>query len=191
MTVSTTGGSAAVPDDDGAPPPLTFDRHLVLEQLGGWRGMVDATLPTIAFILANAVDGLWTGIWAALGCALLVFALRLMRRESVQQALSGLFAVGIAVAIAAVSGHARDFFVVGILRNAVLGAVLLGSIAFRWPLVGVVAEFLAPSHLGSMADHSVPGLRRRIDTARAALKPAADVDPVTGRPEKDPEPEEH
>jgi hypothetical protein len=190
--VDTSTGSAAPPGDEGAPPPLTFDRHLVLEQLGGWRGMVDASLPTVAFIVANAVDGLRTGIWAALACALLVFALRLARRESVQQALSGLFAVGIAVAIAAVSGHARDFFVFGILRNAVLGAVLLGSIAFRWPLVGVVAEFLAPSHLGSMAGHSMPGLRHRIDTARAALHPAAEViDPVTGRPEKDPEPEEH
>ena len=38
-----------------ATAPVTFDRHLVLEQLGGWRGMVDATLPTIAFIVANSV----------------------------------------------------------------------------------------------------------------------------------------
>jgi hypothetical protein len=153
----------------------------VLEQLGGWRGMVDASLPTIAFIVANAADGLRTGIWAALGCALLVFVLRLIRRESIQQALSGLIAVAIAVAIAAVSGHARDFFVVGILRNAALAAVLLGSIFFRWPLVGVVAEFLAPSHLGSMATHSLPGLRRR----------TVGADPVAVRPEKDPEPEQH
>jgi hypothetical protein len=178
-------GSAATPHDDGVPAPLAFDRHLVLEQLGGWRGMVDASLPTIAFIVANAADGLRTGIWAALACALLVFVLRLVRRESIQQAFSGLLAVGIAVALAAMSGHARDFFVVGILRNTALGAVLLGSIAFRWPLVGVVAEFLAPSHLGSMAAHSLPGLRRRIDTTLHS------VDPGAGRPEKDPEPDEH
>ena len=113
-----------------------FDRHLVLEQLGGWRGMVDATLPTVAFIVANAIDGLRTGIWAALGAAVLVFLLRLVRRESVQQAVSGLFAVGIAVAIAAASGQARDFFVLGIIRNAAIGVVLLGSVAFRRPLVG-------------------------------------------------------
>ena len=31
----------------------------------------------------------------------------------------------------------------GLIRNAALGVVLIGSIAFRWPLVGVVAEFLA------------------------------------------------
>src|SRR3954451_21895711 len=126
---------------------LVFDRHLVLDQLGGWRGMIDATLPTVAFIVANAFGGLRVGIWTALGVAVLVFLLRIVRRESVQQGISGLVGVGIAVAIAAASGEARDFFVLGILRNAAIGVVLLGSILVRWPLIGVIAEFLAPSHL--------------------------------------------
>jgi hypothetical protein len=184
-TSDPTGPAPAAPPG-GAP---LFDRHMVLEQLGGWRGMVDATLPTLAFVVANAVNGLRTGIWAAVGAALLVFLLRLVRRESVQQAVSGLFAVGVAVAIAAASGQARDFFVLGIVRNAAIGVVLLGSIAFRWPLVGVIAEFLAPSHLGAMATHSLPGLRRRIDRARATLhhRPAPEAGP--GQP--DPEPERH
>jgi hypothetical protein len=109
----------------------------------------------------------------------------------VQQAVSGLFAVGIAVAISAASGQARDFFVLGIVRNAALGAVLLASIALRRPLVGVIAEFLAPSHLGAMAAHSLPGLRR-FDHARAVLDPRrAVIDPTTGRPQADPEPERH
>ena len=174
--------------ESGAPatPEPLFDRHLVLEQLGGWRGMVDATLPTVAFIVANAVDGLRTGIWAALGVALLIFLLRLVRRESVQQAVSGLFGVGIAVAIAAASGQARDFFVLGILRNAAVGAVLLGSIAFRLPLIGVIAEFLAPSHLGAMASHRLPGLRRRIEQAGAALHSRPQT-PVRGEPDPTPE----
>jgi Protein of unknown function (DUF3159) len=187
--VTAAGGSPRERDD--GPGPLVFDRHLVLEQLGGWRGMVDATLPTVAFILANAWAGLRIGIWAAIGAALLVFLLRLVRRESVQQAVSGLFAVGIAVAIAALSGQARDFFVLGILRNAAIGVVLIGSILVRRPLVGVIAEFLAPSHLGALASHSLPGLRRRIDRARATLHTEPAPDPVTGRREPDPEPESH
>jgi Protein of unknown function (DUF3159) len=187
------GGRDAGDRAAGAPAPA-FDRHLVLEQLGGWRGMVDATLPTVAFILANSLGGLRTGIWAALGAALFVFVLRLARRESVQQAVSGLFAVGIAVAIAAASGQARDFFVLGIVRNAAIGLVLLGSIPLRRPLVGVVAEFLAPSHLGAMASHSLPGLRSRVDRARAVLHPSAGdppIDPGTGRRHPDPKPERH
>jgi Protein of unknown function (DUF3159) len=190
------GPAPTAPDSGGEPAdaPLTFDRHLVLEQLGGWRGMVDASLPTVAFIVANSLGGLRTGVWSALGAALLVFLLRLLRRESVQQAVSGLFAVGVAVAIAAASGQARDFFVLGIVRNAALGGVLLASIAFRRPLVGVVAEFLAPSHLGAMAGHSLPLLRGRIDQARATLHPGAAQDavaPAGGRRDPDPQPDRH
>jgi hypothetical protein len=182
---------AAETADDGPPAaeesaaaPLVFDRHLVLEQLGGWRGMVDSTLPTVAFIAANAIDGLWTGIWAALAAALLIFVLRLVRRESVQQAVSGLFAVAIAVAIAAFSGEARNFFAFGIVRNAVIALVLLGSIPLRRPLVGVVAEFLAPSHLGAMSSHRLPGLGG-LRRASAVVQPAEG--PARGEP--DPEPE--
>jgi hypothetical protein len=168
-------------DEESAQPSFSFDRHLVLEQLGGWRGMVDSSLPTVAFIVANAIDGLRTGIWAALASAVLIFVLRLVRRESVQQAVSGLFAVGIAVAIAAFSGQARNFFAFGIVRNAVIAVVLLGSIPLRRPLVGVVAEFIAPSHLGAMSSDGTPGLRGGWKRASAVLQPA--------RGEPDPEPE--
>ncbi|WP_072918700.1 DUF3159 domain-containing protein [Geodermatophilus obscurus] len=183
----------ARPGDDAAagPPGVAFDRHLVLDQLGGWRGMLDATLPTVAFIVANSLAGLRAGIWSALGVAVLLFGLRLVRRESVQQAFSGLFGVAIAVAIAAASGQARDFFVPGLIRNAALGVVLIGSIAFRWPLVGVVAEFLAPSHLGTMASQSMPGLRRRMHRVNATLHHRPPPDPATGERPADPAPERH
>lgn len=178
-------------DDDGAAASdearsgFAFDRHLVLEQLGGVRGMVDSTLPTLAFIVANAVDGLRTGIWAAIVAALLIFVLRLVRRESVQQAMSGLFAVGIAVAIAAYSGQARNFFAFGIVRNAAIGVVLLGSIPLRRPLIGVIAEFLAPSHLGAMSNHRLPGTGRGMQRAATALN-RREL-PARGQPDPDPE----
>jgi hypothetical protein len=190
-------GATGSPDDDAGPAAghraddhedatsWRLDRHLVLDQLGGWRGMVDASLPTIAFIVANTLGGLWTGIWAAIGAALLIFLLRLVRRESVQQAVSGLFGVVVAVAIAASSGHARDFFVFGILRNAAIGVVLVGSVLVRWPLVGVIAEFLAPSHLGGLASHSLPLRRGR---SRDAAPPGPAVARDRG---PDPAPEQH
>jgi len=182
-----TGTAVPAPGEETADsgPLLSFDRQVVLEQLGGWRGMVDASLPTVAFVVGNIWGGLRAGVWAALGLALVVFALRLMRRESVQQAVSGLFAVGVAVAIAAASGQARDFFVFGILRNAVIGVVLVASIPVRWPLVGVFAEFLAPSHLGAMAGHSFPGLRRRVVEATSD----SDAPPAAGTPSAAPVPD--
>src|SRR4051794_9761714 len=152
--------------------------------------MLDASLPTIAFIVANTVAGLRAGIWTALGVAVLVFLVRIVRRESIQQGVSGLIGVGIAVAIAAASGQARDFFVLGILRNAAIGVVLLGSIPVRWPLIGVIAEFLAPRHLGAMAGEAAPGLRRRFGDLGAALH-SRPRDPETGERPPAPEPGRH
>ncbi|MGY1856836.1 DUF3159 domain-containing protein [Modestobacter sp. SYSU DS0290] len=168
-----TGAPGSGPADDSA--AFTFDRHLVLDQLGGWRGMVDASLPTVAFVVANAIGGLRVGIWTAVAAAVVVFLLRLVRRQTVQQAISGLFAVAVAVVIAWRTGEARDFFVLGIVRNAGIGVVLIGSLAFRRPLVGVVAEWLAPSHLGAMAAHRLPSFRDRLPGSRRPV-PAVDVD---------------
>lgn len=179
VTGAEEAGRDGPPDDGGS---FVFDRHLVLEQLGGWRGMLDASLPTVAFIVGNAVGGLTPGIWSAVGAAVLVFGLRLVRHQSVQQAVSGLFAVVVAVAIAAYSGHARDYFVLGILRNALIAVVLLGSALVRRPLVGVVAEFLAPSHLGGMSGgSSLPFLRRRGALPVPAARERGD-DPAPERP---------
>ncbi|TFV53241.1 DUF3159 domain-containing protein [Blastococcus sp. TF02A-35] len=163
-----------------------FDREMVLEQLGGWRGMVDATLPTVAFVVANGIGGLRVGIWAAILAALVVFLLRMVRRETIQQAVSGLFAVGVAVAIASASGQARDYFVLGIVRSLAVGVVLLGSIPFRWPLVGVAAEFLAPSHVGSLAGHTLRRGRVRPEEGGSGTP-----DGETGQSGADPEPERH
>ena len=190
----------STPSQGGRPEGenTAFDRHMVLDQLGGWRGMVDASLPTIAFIVANGIGGLTVGIWAAVVSAVLVFVLRLVRREGVQQALSGLVAVVVAVVIAARSGEARDFYVLGILRNAAIGVVVLGSLLFRRPLVGVAAEWLAPSHLGGMAAHRLPSLRgrtRRQHAAAEAGPPVAEpVEPAptpAGGRQRDPEPDVH
>jgi hypothetical protein len=191
-TVTAAQDPAGQPADDAEPTPgPLFDRHLVLEQLGGWRGMLDASLPTVAFVIGNSLGGLVPGIWAAGVAALLVFLLRLVRRESIQQAMSGLFAVAVAVAIAFYTGQARDFFVFGIVRNAAIAVVLLASVPLQRPLVGYAAEFLAPSHLGAMASHSLPGMRRRIDRVDAALHHRPPTDPETGRRPADPEPERH
>ena len=95
------------------------------------------------------------------------------------------------MAIAAASGQARDFFVIGILRNAAIGVVLLGSIPVRRPLIGVLAEFLAPSHLGAMATDSAPGLRARLGRIGDTLHHRPPRDPETGVRQPDPAPERH
>src|SRR5262249_57806202 len=87
---------------------------LLVQQLGGWRGLFDSTFPVIVFVVANTLGGLTVAIWAAVGAALLVSALRLARKQSVQQAVSGLFGVAVAAFIAHRTGSAKGYFLFGI-----------------------------------------------------------------------------
>ena len=181
-------GRRRPPASGGSASAFAFDRHLVLEQLGGWRGMVDATLPTVASSWPTRSTACGPASGPPSAAALLVFLLRLVRRESVQQAVSGLFAVGVAVAIAAASGQARDFFAFGIVRNAVdRGRAARVHRPLRRPLVGVIAEFLAPSHLGAHVLAVAPrdcaaGSDRARDVLAAETAPGDPVDRVRGSP---------
>jgi Protein of unknown function (DUF3159) len=115
---------------------------LMIEQLGGWRGLFDSGLPVVVFVAANAVGGLTAGIWSAVGCGVLLLAVRLLRRQSVQQAVSGFLGVALAAYIASRTGQAKGFFLLGIWASFGYAAVFLGSVLVRWPLVGVVWEYV-------------------------------------------------
>ncbi|MGI9093734.1 MAG: DUF3159 domain-containing protein [Mycobacteriales bacterium] len=114
---------------------------LMLTSIGGWRGMLDSGLPVVVFVIVNTVAALHVAIWSAVGAGMLICALRLVRRQSPQQAFGGLFAVAIAALIAARTGQARGFFLLGIWRNYVYGGVLLISVLIRRPLIGLAWEY--------------------------------------------------
>lgn len=132
-------------DDRGGRTAAPDMRTMVLDSLGGWRGFLDAGLPSLAFVIANAVSGLTPAIWAGSIAGGLVFLLRLVRRESLQQAVSGLLGLALCIFIAWQTGHAKDFFVVGIIRSAAVAVLLLVSVAIRRPLVGYAWSFFSPS----------------------------------------------
>ncbi|MFN2522827.1 MAG: DUF3159 domain-containing protein [Mycobacteriales bacterium] len=118
----------------------------LVESLGGKRGLVDSGLPAVVFVGVNAlVDigasrsvALRTAIAAAVLTGVAIVVLRLVRKETVQQAVSGFLGLGLAVFFAARSGEARDFFKPGIYINLAYGAVFLGSAIIGRPLVGAI-----------------------------------------------------
>ncbi|MFV0533695.1 MAG: DUF3159 domain-containing protein [Cumulibacter sp.] len=128
-------------------------RDMVLESLGGWRGFVDAALPSLAFIVANAIGGLNPAIWAGVAAGVLVFGIRLVTRKGLQQAFSGLIGLAICIFIAKQTGEAKDFFLFGIIRSAVVALALLVTIALRRPLAGYVWNFFSPIE-GSWRENS-------------------------------------
>jgi hypothetical protein len=114
-------------------------RAQLAKALGGARGVVEAAIPTIGFTVSWIVTKelkLSLGIGAGLAVVLLV--VRLAQRSTVQFVLNSIFGIAIAALFALRSGKAADAFLPGILYNAGYAAVMLLSIAVRWPLVGFI-----------------------------------------------------
>lgn len=114
----------------------------MLQQMGGVSGLIYSSLPVVVFVLANAFFGLKAGIWSALGSAVAITVLRIVRREPLQPAISGFFGVAIAAFIAFRTGSAKGFFLFGIWASLVYCAVFAVSILVRWPLAGLVWNLL-------------------------------------------------
>ncbi len=145
-------------------------RQQILTSMGGWSGTVVAAIPPVVFVIANAVSGLRQAIIAALASGVLVAGYRLARRQPVQQALTGLFSVAVAAAIAARTGQARGFFLLGIAAAFGYAGLFALSLLVRRPLIGVLWEYLDPSPLpAGQRWHKLRSLRRGYDIATAAV----------------------
>jgi len=119
-------------------------RKQMLDSIGGWSGSVITAVPPVVFVIVNAIGGLRSAIIAAVASAVLLAAYRLVRRQSVQQAATGLFGVVVAAVIAARTGQARGYFLIGIWSSFVYGGVFVASMLVRRPVVGLLWEFLDP-----------------------------------------------
>ena len=108
--------------------------------IGGRRGLLDSGLPGLVFVTVFTLNGqdLKTAVWAALGVAGLLAALRLVRREPLTQTLAGLVGVGIAAYFASRTGEARNYFIPGFLLNIGYVFAYAVSALVRWPIVGVL-----------------------------------------------------
>lgn len=137
----------------------------LLDGFGGRRGMIDSALPTVVFAIVNVATGLRPAVTAAVVTGLAVAALRLARRQSVRQALSGLIGLAVAAVIALRTGHATGFYLPGILLAFAYAAVFVGSLLVRRPLVGVVLGLVSADYVGWRESRP---LRRAVTIATAA-----------------------
>jgi len=138
----------------------------VLQQAGGVPGLVYASVPSVVFVAADAVTGLNTATALAVGAGAGITLLRLLRKEPLQPAVSGLLGVAIGAFIAYQSGEAKDYFLVGIWGSLVLAVVFVASILVRRPLVGVIWGAMSGTGQGWRADRSA---RMGYDVATLAL----------------------
>jgi hypothetical protein len=116
------------------------DKDKVLNALGGKKGLVDSGLPSLVFLIVFNLSGknMTSAIYAAIGLSIVLTFIRILKRETLQHAFSGLIGVGVCAFIARRSGNAADFYLPGLWINA--GYALLYALTnlFKWPLLGVV-----------------------------------------------------
>ena len=106
--------------------------------MGGISGLIYSALPVAVLVPVSTAFGLMPAIVAALGVAALILVWRLIRRDSVQPAISGFIGVGISALIAWIVGASKGYFLLGIWTSLIWAAVFAVSVLIRRPVVGYV-----------------------------------------------------
>jgi hypothetical protein len=123
-----------------AADPTRADR--MMAQLGGVPGLIYSSLPVLLFVGTSRLLGLSAAVGAALGTGTLILVWRLIRRESVQPAVSGLIGVAVCALIAYAMGESKGYFLLGIWTSLLWAAVFATSILIRRPVVGYIWSWL-------------------------------------------------
>jgi Protein of unknown function (DUF3159) len=148
------------PDPELAEPAKDSDEPFpsmseqISEQLGGVRGLVESSIPVVAFVLLNVLLGenvagfdkrtaLYWAIGGAVGTAVLIGVYRLIRKEPIRHAVNGVVGIALGAWLAWRSGEAKDFYLPGILLSLGQVVLLIGSVAIRKPILGYVWAVLA------------------------------------------------
>jgi hypothetical protein len=177
-------------------------RAQLSKALGGRRGMLEAAVPTIAFtLLFITTKRLELAVAVSVATAVVLLALRLLHRSTVQFVLNSLVGIGIGAFFAWRSarggGDANEqalaYFLPGLIYNAVYAALMLLSTVVRWPVVGFMVGSVAGDPTEWHRDRQVVRLCRNLTwmlalpcVARVAVqapiylagKAAADASPM-------------
>lgn len=130
----------------------------VLAAIGGWRGIAETIVPGLLFLclFVPTQDARLSALVPG-ALAVLLVLVRLVRREPLTSALSGMLGVGIAVLITLITGRGVDYYLSGFVINAVWSIGLFVSIIVGWPAIGFVLGLLRGGITAWRAD---PRLRR-------------------------------
>ena len=129
--------------------------------LGGTRGVIEATAPGLLFVIVFvATRALVPTLIAASAVAVIACVIRLVQRQGMQQALSGLFGVAIGVIFAAATGRGENYFVWGIATNVAMALAFALSVLLRRSLVAQFYGPLTGLAKGWQSDPTYADLRR-------------------------------
>lgn len=119
------------------------EQFSVQAAIGGPRGLAESILPMTVFSIVWAfTHDVPRSVLAALVPSVILAVWRIVAREPLTQAVSGVLGIALGAGLALYTGRAQDFFLPGILKNVGLGAVYAITALVRWPLIGVLLGFM-------------------------------------------------
>ncbi len=118
---------------------MSDDKEKVVNALGGTRGLIDSGLPALVFMVSFYVT---KEIRPSVTYALILSAglalARLIKKDTIQHALSGLFGVAICAFFATKTGKAENFYLPGLIINVVYGTLYLFLNLIKLPILGLI-----------------------------------------------------
>lgn len=120
----------------------------MLNVLGGKRGILETVLPGLLFMVSFVIsNNLAFSLAVSVAVSVVMSVVRLLKKQTLMQALSGLFGVVICAVIANRTGRPGDYYVIGLVTNFVYFLVLSVSVLVRWPVVGLFLGFFLGENL--------------------------------------------
>ncbi|MCK2031800.1 DUF3159 domain-containing protein [Microbacterium sp. KSW4-4] len=129
----------------GLDPSESASTHKVVwSAMGGWRGILESVLPSLAFVILFTLrpEPLLLPLGVSVGLAAVFTVVRLVQKSPPSAALGGLIAAVAAAGLALWTGRGEDNFVPGLITNAVYGSVILVSALIGWSVIGLAVGFL-------------------------------------------------
>jgi hypothetical protein len=115
------------------------DREKVLSAFGGKKGLIDSGIPSVIFLVVfNLRDNLQDALYASVAVSILLTIIRLISRDTVQHAFSGLIGALICAWFANRTGNPSDVFIPKLLTNLGYGTVYLIANLAGWPILGLM-----------------------------------------------------
>lgn len=125
------------------------DHSKVIDALGGKRGIIDSGLPSLAFVIVFTITKkLDLSLVISVGIAVVAAIARLIKRDTIQHALSGLIGVLVCAWFSRSTGKAENFFLPGMIKSGIYGVVYLVANLIRWPILGLVLGPILGENLG-------------------------------------------
>ncbi|MEU8543271.1 DUF3159 domain-containing protein [Streptomyces sp. NPDC048717] len=139
---NTAGGRAGEPGPETGPEGTTdkaVTEAALFEAFGGVRGMVETVLPGLLFVTIYTINkDLHSSAIAAAAVSLVLVLVRLIRRDTVKHAFSGVFGVAFGVVFAMMTGNAKDFYLPGMLYTLGLAVAYIVTTIAGVPLIGLI-----------------------------------------------------